>query len=400
MNNSTINIDKLRLTLYYSNAVNLKYYLRKSNNHISTTLIKALDKDKDKYKYTYAFSFKGIQIGILNVGMILKDSISHLSMNNHIFYTHQSLFNEFLMALNKIDIDVEVSGLEIALDSDFDAYVKNYNRLKKSNKLVLGKNYVNRNFSEDFRNNKFIKNASVTQYVETRNKAKKAYLRFENKTLEILNSDKPKNYITDYHSRMGLDTTKDIHRFELVIPFTKCLDKGVEVIYVSKYDTSKSITKYEFDKLTKALGDIELKAKDNIVFDSNALKFKNKLDEYVIKKNVKTRYDIDITKLCNPQYLEIIFSTFGKSIIENLKTVLGNNIYTKETLKTKKLNMQTKEMVHTKIVVDNKIVIADALSDEMGISFDDALRRASEFINASNKYKIDIQDMDNLFESI
>jgi hypothetical protein len=36
----------------------------------------------------------------------------------------------------------------------------------------------------------------------------------------------------------------------------------------------------------------------------------------------------------------------------------------------------------------------------MGISFDDALRRASEFINASNKYKIDIQDMDNLFESI
>lgn len=123
------------------------------------------------------------------------------------------------------------------------------------------------------------------------------------------------------------------------------------------------------------------------------------LDEYSIKKHVKTRYDIDITLLCNQVYLQIIFSTFSKSVIQNIKAILKNNIYVKEILKTKKMDMIKIEK-QTKLLVDNKVIIADALSDEMGISFDDALRRASEFINASNKYKIDIQDMDNLFESI
>jgi hypothetical protein len=52
----------------------------------------------------------------------------------------------------------------------------------------------------------------------------------------------------------------------------------------------------------------------------------------------------------------------------------------------------------SKMVVDNKVIIADALRDEMGISFDDALSRANEFINANNK--IDIQSMDSLFDSI
>jgi archaellin len=153
MNNSTstINLDKLRITLYYDDAVNLYYYLRQSNNLISATRITALEKDKDTYKYTYAFSFKGIQLGILNVGMIVNDRISHLSINNHIFYTNLSLLDEFLVALNQIDIELDPSRVEIALDSDSDAYVKNYNKLKKTNRLVLGKNYVNRNFSEDFR---------------------------------------------------------------------------------------------------------------------------------------------------------------------------------------------------------------------------------------------------------
>jgi len=403
MNNSTstINLDKLRITLYYDDAVNLYYYLRQSNTLISATRITPLEKDKDTYKYTYAFSFKGIQLGILNVGMILNDRISHLSINNHIFYTNLTLLDEFLMALSLIDIELDPSRVEIALDSDCDVYIKNYNKLKKTNRLVLGKNYVNRNFSEDFRNNKFIKNASITQYVETRNKAKKAYLRFENKSLEIQNSDNPKHYITEYHSKMGLDTSKDIHRFELVIPNTKCLDITKSTIYISKYDSSKSITKYEFDRLSKAFECIELKAKDDIIFDSNALKIKNKIDEYSIKKNVKTRYDIDITLLTNQVYLEIIFSTFGKSIIENLKSVLKNNIYTKQTLKTKKINM-VEIGKHTKMVVDNNIIIADALSNKHNITFDKAMKYV-DIINTQiidSVVKVDIIDMNNLFDNI
>jgi hypothetical protein len=200
---------------------------------------------------------------------------------------------------------------------------------------------------------------------------------------------------------MGLDITKDIHRFELVIPNTKCLDITKSTIYVSKYDTSKSITKYEFDKLTKDLGDIELKAKDNIVFDNNALKIKNKLDEYSIKKNVKTRYDIDITLLTNQVYLEIIFSTFATSIIENLKTVLKNNIYTKQTLKTKKIDMVKIEK-QTKIDIDDNIIIADALCSKHNITFDKALKYV-DILNTQiidSVVKVDIIDMNNLFDNI
>jgi hypothetical protein len=198
---------------------------------------------------------------------------------------------------------------------------------------------------------------------------------------------------------MGLDVSKDIHRFELIIPNAESLNIGISTIYESNQYASKSITKYEVDRLLKLASDIELKSSDCLLFDSNYVKIKNQLAEYTIKKHIKTRYDVDITQLFNTEYLAIIFSTFSKSIIENLKAILKNNIYTNLTLKTKKINM-IKAKKQTKIVVDNKVIIADALSDEMGISFDDALRCASEFITGVDKYKLDIRDMDNFFESI
>jgi|GEM_PF-3491390 hypothetical protein len=397
MNNTTINLDKLRLTLYYDDASKLNYYLKQSNKLISATRMTVLD--KDKYKYAYVISFDGVKIGTLLAGMRMNKIVNHLSIYNHIFYTHQSLFNDFLGALNQIEIDIEVSCMEVAVDSDSDIFMTRYNKLKRANKLVLGKTYISANYSVDVKDNKFIKNAPITQYIRTKNKVKKANIRLENKTKEILDSDTPKNYITDYHKKMGLDVSKDIHRFELVIPNTESLNLSISTIYVSKQDASKSITSYKRDVLVKTLEGIELRGKDDMIFDSSYLKTRMTLDEYSIKKHVKTRYDIDITLLCNQVYLQIIFSTFSKSVIQNIKAILKNNIYVKEILKTKKMDMIKIEK-QTKLLVDNKVIIADALSDEMGISFDDALRRASEFINASNKYKIDIQDMDNLFESI
>jgi hypothetical protein len=352
--------------------------------------------DKDKYKYAYVISFKGIQIAKLMTGMRVNKFVNHLSIFNNIFYKQQSLFNDFLKALNQIDIDIEVSTIEVSLDTDSDIFKTRYNRLKTANKLILGKTYISANYSVDVKDNKFIKNASVTQYIRTENKVKKASLRFENKTLEIQNS--AKHYITDYHSKMGLDITKDIHRLELVIPNTESLNIGISTIYVSNQDPLKSITRYKRDGLIKTLNDIELKAKDDMIFDSSYLKTRMLIDEYTIKKNVKTRYDIDISLLANQVYLQIIFSTFSKIIVQNIKTILKNNIYVKETLKTKKINM-VEIGKHTKMVVDNKVIIADALRDEMGISFDDALRRANEFITANNDYKV-IEDMDSLFDNI
>jgi len=81
---------------------------------------------------------------------------------------------------------------------------------------------------------------------------------------------------------------------------------------------------------------MELRSKGCLVFEPNALKTRMTLDEYTSLRNVKTRYDIDITRLFDDDYLCIIFSTFGSSIIQNLKAILKNNIYTNEILKTKK----------------------------------------------------------------
>ena len=82
----SINIDKLRLTLFYDDASKLHYYLRQSNNLISSTRMTVVD--KDKYKYAYVISFKGIQIAKLMTGMRVNKFVNHLSIFNNIFYAY------------------------------------------------------------------------------------------------------------------------------------------------------------------------------------------------------------------------------------------------------------------------------------------------------------------------
>jgi hypothetical protein len=123
------------------------------------------------------------------------------------------------------------------------------------------------------------------------------------------------------------------------------------------------------------------------------------LDEYTSLRNVKTRYDIDITRLFDDDYLCIIFSTFGSSIIQNLKAILKNNIYTNEILKTKKISMETREKRQTKLIVNHKIGMADHLSKERNISFDEALRWVTEFVMGVEQYDIDVTDLSRFLET-
>jgi hypothetical protein len=145
--------------------------------------------------------------------------------------------------------------------------------------------------------------------------------------------------------------------------------------------------------------DIEFRSKDCLLFDSNYLKIKNIVDEYTNLRNVKTRYDIDITRLFDNDYLDIIFSTFASSIILNIKAILDINIYTKETLKTKKINMETKEKRQTKLIINHKIGMAEHLSKERNIPFDEALKWVTEFILGVDNYSIDVTDLHKFLEA-
>jgi hypothetical protein len=208
-----------------------------------------------------------------------------------------------------------------------------------------------------------------------------------------------KHYITDYHLKNGLDISKDIYRVELVIPNTKSLNLGINPFYFSNVDPFKSISKYRRDSLIKQMQDIEFRSKDCLLFDYNYLKIKNIVDEYTNLRNVKTRYDIDITRLFDDDYLDIIFSTFASSIILNLKAILDINIYSKDRLKTKKLNMETLEKRQTKLVINHQIGMAEHLSKERNISFDEALKWVTEFILGVDNYSIDVTDLGTFLES-
>jgi len=97
--------------------------------------------------------------------------------------------------------------------------------------------------------------------------------------------------------------------------------------------------------------------------------------------------------------LDIIFSTFASSIILNLKAILDINIYSKDRLKTKKLNMETLEKRQTKLVINHQIGMAEHLSKERNISFDEALKWVTEFILGVDNYSIDVTDLGIFLES-
>jgi hypothetical protein len=392
--NTTIVIDKLILNLYYPLYEDLPRFLLQANNSISTSELTPI---RD-YAEAFIISYRGQEIGFLNSGFHLNSIMSQIVISNRLFYENQNLLKSFLVALKLIDIDIEVSCMEVAVDSDSDIHAKRYNRLKKSSKLKLAKNHISQTIKRDYINNLYIPNAPMTIYTKLNAKSKRANLRFENKTLEILLKSN-KHYITDYHKKNGLDINKDIYRFELVIPNAESLNLSINPFYISNEDASKSITSYRRSVLVKALDDIELRDKGGLVFDSNALKTRMTLDEYTSLRNVKTRYDIDITRLFDEDYLAVIFSTFGGSIIKNLKAILKNNMYTKEMLKTKKINMETKEKRQTKLVINHKIGMAEHLSKERNISFDEALRWVTEFILGVEKYDIDVTDLSKYLEA-
>jgi len=392
--NATRTPDKLIITLYYPLYKDLPLFLLQANNSISTSELTPIE----KYAESFLFSYRGKEIGKLHTGFHLKSIMSKLEIFNSLFYTHQSLLKRFLKALDDINIDYEVSSFELALDFNTDVHAKRYTRLKTTDKLKLAKNYISQNVQADYIDNVYYKNAPVSIYTKSNTKCKKASLRFENKTAEIMLKSS-KYYITDYHAENGLNINKDIYRFELVIPNTESLNISINPFYFSNVNPLKSISKYKRDILIKDMEGIELRSKDCLLFDSNYLKIKNIVDEYTNLRNVKTRYDIDITRLFDDDYLDIIFSTFASSIILNLKAILDINIYSKDRLKTKKLNMETLEKRQTKLVINHQIGMAEHLSKERNISFDEALKWVTEFILGVDNYSIDVTDLGIFLES-
>jgi hypothetical protein len=170
--NVTRTPDKLILTLYYPLYKDLPRFLLQSNNSISTSELTTIE----KYAESFLVSYRGQEIAKLHTGFHLNSNMNKLEIFNRLFYDNQSLLKRFLRALDDINIDYEVSSVEVAYDFDSDVHAKRYNKLKKVNKLMLAKNYVSQNVQRDFIGNKFIKNAPTTIYTKSSTKDKKASL--------------------------------------------------------------------------------------------------------------------------------------------------------------------------------------------------------------------------------
>jgi hypothetical protein len=365
---AVIGIDKLNIRLKYSTPRDLHIYLGYKIKNLTTKPISVYK----HYEYSHSINYKGIEIGVLNSGLMHNKSNNHIIIFNYVFYTQQQLLREFESEINALEI-CDISKLEIFIDSDTPITQNTIVKLQKTKRLQLRKNYVENIVYTNYRNNELVKNPSRTHYFEAigRQKSKKYYLRLENKTEEIKKSQK--HYITTFHENSGLDINKPIYRLELVIPSMECLNKGVNTFYKSSdIDNVSRISAHKINKHKLEIESLEKKSSDGfLIFNSGYLVKKNLVEEYRQKVNFKTQYYINIGNLSDSDYLITIFSTLSKLVIKNVSDILPKGFFSTKKLEIKDIEMN-KHVKKMKNNVPGKYYTVQDFMTELDISQSEA----------------------------
>ena len=386
-------LDKLSLMIKYPEYKTLNSLIYKN---IKGVYLKSIYEADSKYEFQHAIYYKDIEIGILKSGFELNKIINHLYFYNFVFYSHANLLKVFINDLDKLNLPVEVSRFEIACDFNSKTQLNRFKKSINKNKLRLKRGYEVGKYETIYRDDKKVNGDSTLYFKESKKHTQKPYLRLENKTVELINSKK--KYITDYHFNNGLDTSKPIYRFELVIPQMKCLDVGINTFYKSR-DSDKMVSKATIDKYKKIVAKKEFESKDKskLLFDDGYYKLKDIIYEYTELVNVKSRYDIDITKLIDQAYLKIIFNTFSNSIILDSKSHFLKSIYTNIKLKIKKENMKSKTKKAPKFIESKEFEAVKYISSELGIDYVNA---RDLLISIIHKYANAGKVRDDLFDLV
>jgi hypothetical protein len=393
--------------VYVLDKLNLNFICNEDHRKLPIFLkyhIKGLYANPTKSSETHLSShnlfYKNTYIGVMNSGLIYNPNIHHIAIHNKVLYNNKQMLGDFIKCMNGLNLNLAISRLEVAIDMDSKLFINRTNKLFLSNKLKLKKGYVRSKVLIDFDEGR-IRNPPTTFYFENkgRNKRKKQYLRFENKTAELA---QPKNqikreYITRFHSRNGLDIKKTIYRLELVIPCKESLEYATKSIYRSKDQSdSGSFTNHQYKQKIKKIKKLEAENAEQLFFDSEYNKLVNEVNEYNEKVNVKSCYDIDVERLIEPEYLSVIFSTFSKKIFVNIDDVLSSQLFTIEKVKTKDIEMKKRPKI-IKNPVPSYFYTVDYIMQKLCISESEAEEALEKMIK---NYEIDKFENDLFTENL
>ncbi|SEA77545.1 hypothetical protein [Psychroflexus halocasei] len=342
MKKAVLTADRLRFKINYDEPKFLVNYLFNCNSKI---FCKKVNSKKDsKFLYNYFLNYKNVFVGLLEVSRMNNKNFSQLKIENHLLYTHQNLLKDLFSVFKKIDLDIDVASLEIAIDYQQKSFRNKVERLIRKSKLKLTNKYKFHYCGDDNDGNNYIKNHAVSRYIESNKRQSKAYLRLEDKTIEIQKSKK--SYITNYHELNGLDITKKVYRFELVIPTSQNFISSNNIEYVSNKNDSKTISKSTLQRYIKQKNQLENELKTNeLLFDNGYNRLNDLINEFTIKRNVKYRYDIDIARLFEKEYLLTIFNVYSSKIIKNRKELFSKIIYRISSLLSKKIIIKRKDKI-------------------------------------------------------
>lgn len=278
--NYHIHLDKLELSFKTIPFLDSKYF-NSSEYHISK--IKTDIDYHDSYEVLYLPSnaTKSMTLCYINIKHRLTISHSCICMTNKALYTANwlTVLQHLLHNLNLPSLHIK--KMEIAIDSNIKFPLK-YCTKYLNDKIYYNANYTNNEYHGKMEYKKLSKKtvADLETYYIKSNKKKGCYDRIENKTQELIHSQK--NYIATYLGKY-IDTSQPIYRFEKTI-FSDDMSYS-NTKYIE--DSGVEISNYMYNKMSEA----------------------NKLD---YNKFVEVKHmNIEISQLQNSNYLTSIFTHFA-----------------------------------------------------------------------------------------
>jgi hypothetical protein len=229
-----------------------------------------------------------------------REHLHKIVLYNNIYYQHQNDLREFLYCFTSYFNYTAI--YEEALDTNVKVSKRIF-KLIVNEDLILKSKYCVCDYRKIYKSNRCILSEFETLYIDKeKNKTNYVQIRSEDKTKEINNSSK-KHYITEFHKKNSLDTSKNVYRLETTLanPQASVISENV---YLYNCLTDETISKS--------------------TYVSNKEKYKNEagfFKEIRRKKELK----LDLNRIYDQDYLTALFEYNISRVIENPGRIIKLN---------------------------------------------------------------------------
>ncbi|MBZ9627160.1 hypothetical protein LB450_03500 [Psychroflexus sp. CAK1W] len=327
-------IDKLRLTLRFEDSlINFKIQLDKYDKSLKLTKSTQID---NNYSENLLLMYGSKEIAKFDYSFKRRDKVSHIRFNKYSLYYHQDEIMQVFKFLISLDFEVQPSKMEIARDFVGSTIFNSVLSHIQNSKIVQPTNHHVYMGDEIYRENMYTPNNHESFYFRNIDKNKRdLVLRLEDKKKAI--EDSKDFYILNYLKKQGLDTSRDIFRFELVFNNLDSFRGSRNLVYFSKFDMTKpTITKYYLNKCKRKVKEFD-SIKDIFNFSNQKIEMYREIEnEYTIKGKSYHEINVDLLKLFDKDYLLALFQLKSKDLIFNIFDIIPEK-HTKSFIKPNKI---------------------------------------------------------------